>query len=198
MMQIRRILSSALGMAVLFAMLLAGCDGDGGGSSDPEPAEPQFDLTGYWTMGEPADCEFDNLEGLLGALFEAVLDSPEFVADGMDGDLEQSDLESGLSAVTSNEFHVAQMGNDLEVTFEDADGSEVRVHGTINGDQLHLSQSEARDLHTLRLDLHTEFSGTVLDEDRLVLTQESDWAVQATDGEPVTGGISCTFHATRN
>jgi len=192
MMPIRRIPFPTLAMAVLFAMLLAGCDGD------REAAEPRFDLTGSWTTGEPADCEFDNLEGLLGALFEAVLDNPEFAADGMGGDLEQGDLESDLSAVTSNAFHLEQVGNDLEVTFEDADGSEVRVHGTITGDRVHLSQSETRDLHTLTVDLHTEFNGTVLDEDRLVLTQESDWAVRVTDGEAVTGGVSCTFHATRN
>ena len=38
----------------------------------------------------------------------------------------------------------------------------------------------------------------MLDEDRMVLTQESDWAVQIHDSGPVTGEINCTFHATRN
>lgn len=72
------------------------------------------------------------------------------------------------------------------------------MHGTITGDQVRLSQSEERDLQALTLDLHTEISGTVLDEDRMVLTQESDWTVQIPDGEPITGGIDCTFHAMRN
>jgi hypothetical protein len=187
-------------LVVLFAVLLAGCDGSGGNGDAPdrEPAEPQFDLTGYWSMGEPIDCEFSNLEGLLEALLAAVLDNPEFLTDQMGNELEQNDLESDLSAVTSNEFHIDQMGNDLEVTFESNDGSDAQLHGTIIGDQVHFSQSEERDLQALKVDLHTEIRGTVRDEDRMVLTQESDWVVQIHDREPVTGEINCTFHATRN
>ena len=200
MAPIPRILSRTVHLVVLFAVLLAGCDGSGGSGDapDPEPAEPQFDLTGDWRMGEPIDCEVSNLEGLLEAFLAAVLDNPDFLPDEMDNDLQQNGLESRLSAATSDEFHVDQMGNDLEVTFEDPDGLDVQVHGTITGDQVHLSQSEERDLQALRLDLYTEISGTVLDEDRMVLTQESDWAVQTADGEPVAGEIDCTFHATRN
>ena len=197
MAPIFRILSRTFHLAVLFAVLLAGCDGSGG-APDPEPAEPQFDLTGNWRMEEPIDCEFSNLEGLLEALLAAVLDNPELFTDQMSNELEQNDLESDLSAVTSNEFHVDQMGNDLEVTFESDDGSDVQLHGTIIGDQVHFSQSEERDLQALKVDLHTEIRGTVHDENRMVLTQESDWAVQIQDSEPVTGEINCTFHATRN
>ena len=198
MMPVPRTLFRASRLLVLSAaVLLAGCDG-GGGSAGPEPAEPQFDLTGDWRMGEPVDCEISNLEGLLEALFAAVLDDPEFLPDEMGDDLEQADFGSDLSAVTSDEFHVDQMGNDLEVTFEGPDGSDVQVHGTITGDQVRLSQSEERDLQAVKLDLHTEISGTVLDEDRMVLTQESDWTLQIPDGEPIAGGIDCTFHATRN
>ena len=57
-----RVLFRASRLLVLSAVLLAGCDG-GGGSPAPEPAEPQFDLTGHWRMGEPVDCEVSNLEG---------------------------------------------------------------------------------------------------------------------------------------
>ena len=149
-------------------------------------------------MGEPIDCELSNLEGLLEALLAAVLESPELFADQMDSDLEQYDLESDLSAVTSNEFHIDQMGSDLEVTFENTDGSGAQLQGTITGNQVHFSQSEERRLHTFTMDLHTEIRGTVLDQDRMVLTQESEWAVQIPDGEPVTGEIDCTFHAARN
>ena len=181
-------------------MLVAGCDGIGGSSDSPasEPAEPRFDLTGSWNMGELIDCEFSNLEGLLEALFATALADPEFLVDEMGSELEPTDLESDLSAVMSDEFHVDQMGNDLEVTYESPDGSDVQVNGTITGDQVHLIQSEQQDLQTLKLDLHTEISGTVLDEDRMSLRQESDWAVQVPGGEPVTGEIDCTFHATRN
>ena len=195
-----RILSRTFHLVVLFAVLLAGCDGSGGNGDapDPEPAEPQFNLTGNWSMGEPIDCEFSNLEGLLEALLAAVLDNPEFLADQTGNELEENNLESDLSAVTSNEFHVDQLGNDLEVTFESNDGSDAQLHGTIIGDQVHFSQSEERDLQALKVDLHTEIRGTVRDEDRMVLTQESDWAVQIHDSEPVTGEINCTFHATRN
>ena len=189
------ILCRTFHLVVLCAVLLAGCDGRG---DAPEPAEPQFDLTGYWSMGEPVGCEFANLEGLLEALLAAVLDNPELLADQTGDELEQNDLESDLSAVTSDEFRVDQMGNDLEVTFEGNDGSDARLRGTITGDQVRFSQSEERDLQALKVDLHTEISGTVLDEDRMVLAQESDWAVQIQDSEPVTGGIDCTFHATRN
>ena len=192
-----RILCRTFHLVVLCAVLLAGCDG-GGDAPEPAEPEPQFDLTGYWSMGEPIDCEFSNLEGLLETLLAAVLDNPEFLTDQTGDELEQNDLESDLSAVTSNEFHVDQMGNDLEVTFESNDGSDAQLHGTIIGDQVHFSQSEERDLQALKVDLHTEIRGTVLDEDRMVLTQESDWAVQIHDSEPVTGEINCTFHATRN
>ena len=113
-------------------------------------------------------------------------------------DLQSNNLESDLSAVTSDEFHVDQIGNNLEVTFEDAEGSDVQVHGTITGDQVRLSQSEERDLRTSTLDLQTEIRGTVLDEDRMVLTQQSVWTVQIQDSEPVTGQVDCTFHAARN
>ena len=198
MAPILRILSRTVHLVALFAVLLAGCDGSGGSGNAPDPAEPQFDLTGDWRMGEPIDCEFSNLEGLLEAFLTAVLDNPEFLPGETGNDLEQNGLESDLSAVTSDEFHVDRMGNDLEVTFEDPDGLDVQVYGTITGDQVRLSQSEERDLQALKLDLHTEINGTVLDEDRMVLTQESDWAVQTADGEPVTGEIGCTFHATRN
>ena len=195
-----RILSRTFHLVVLFAVLLAGCDGSGGNSNptDPKPAEPQFNLTGNWSMGEPTDCEFSNLEGLLEALLVAVLDNPEFLADQTGNELEENELESNLSAMTSNEFHIDQMGNDLEVTFESNDGSDAQLHGTIIGDQVHLNQSEERDLLALKVDLHTEIRGTVRDEDRMVLTQESDWAVQIQGSEPVTGEINCTFHATRN
>ena len=199
-MPIPRILSRTYRLVVLFAVLLAGCDGGGGRghSPGPQPAEPAFNLTGYWRMGEPIDCEFSNLEGLLEALFVAALESPELFTDPMDSDLEQSDLESDFSAVTSNEFHIDQMGSDLVATFESTDGSGGHLQGTIVGDQVQFSQSEERRLHTFEMDLHTEIRATVLDQDRMVLTQESDWAVQIPDGEPVTGGIDCTFHATRN
>ena len=58
--------------------------------------------------------------------------------------------------------------------FEGSDGSDARLHGTIRGDQVHFSQSEERGLQGLKVDLHTEIRGTVLDEDRMVLTQESE------------------------
>ena len=142
------ILSRTFHLVVLFAVLLAGCDRGvrDGDSPGPEPAAPQFDLTGNWSMGEPIDCEFSNLEGLLEALLVAVLDNPEFLADQTGNELEENELESNLSAMTSNEFHIDQMGNDLEVTFESNDGSDAQLHGTIIGDQVHFSQSEERDL----------------------------------------------------
>ena len=157
-------------------------------------------------MGEAFDCEFINREGLLQALFSAPFGDPEFVPDEMGGDLERDDLGPGPSAVTDDEFHIDQMGNDLEVTFEGADGLEVQVQGTITGDEVHFIHSEEQELQTLeldvlqilKLDVHTEISGTVLGEDRMVLRQESDWALQVPDGEPVTGEVDCTFHATRN
>ena len=79
------ILSRTFHLVVLFAVLLAGCDGSGGNGNltDPEPAEPQFNLTGNWSMGEPIDCEVSNLEGLLEGLFAALLDNPEFLTDQM-------------------------------------------------------------------------------------------------------------------
>lgn len=43
----------------------------------------------------------------------------------MGDDLEPSEFESDLSAVTSDEFHVDEMGNDLQVTFEGPDGADV-------------------------------------------------------------------------
>ena len=143
-------------------------------------------------------CNWANLEGLLEALLVAVLDSPESLTDQVGSDPEQEELESDLSAATSNEFHIDQMGNDLEITFESTDGSDAQLNGTIISDQVHFSQSEQRGLQTLEVNLHTEIRGTVLDEDRMVLTQESDWAVLIHDSEPVTGEINCTFHATRN
>ena len=199
MIPITPILSRMFRLIVLFAVLLAGCDRDGsnGDSRGPDPAEPQFNLTGYWSPTEPIDCEISNLEGLLEALLVAVLDSPEFHTDQMGNDLEADELESDLSAVMNSEFHIDQMGNDLEITLESTDGSEVQLHGTIIGDQVRFSQSEERRLQALEVDIHTEVRGTVFDEDRMVLTQESDWTVQIQDGEPVTGEIICTFHAAR-
>ena len=193
MMPIIPILSHTFRLIVLLAVLLAGCD-----SSGPVPAEPQFDLTGYWSAAEPVDCEISNLEGLFEALLVAVLESPEFPTDQMGSDLERDELESDLSAVTSSEFHIDQMGSDLEITFESPDSLDVQLHGTIMGDQVRFSQSEERRLQTFGVDLYTEVRGTVLGEDRMVLTQESDWTVQVQDSEPVTGEIVCTFHAERN
>ena len=91
MSPIRRVLFHAVHWAALFAVLLAGCDGSGGSRSapDPGPDEPQFDLTGTWRLGEPVDCEFTNPEGLLEALFAAVLDDPEFLAGEVGDDLQQ-------------------------------------------------------------------------------------------------------------
>ena len=190
---------------VLSAVLFAGCDQDGsnGNSPGPEPAEPHFDLTGYWSL-EPIDCEFSNLEVLLEALLVAGLETPEFpVLDGLAEalpaiDLEQEDLESDLPAGTDSEFHIHQTGNDLEIAFEDIDGSDVQVHGTIIGDQIRFSQSEELVLQPLEVELRTEVRGTVLNEDRMALAQESDWSVRIPDGEPEMGTIDCTHHATRN
>ena len=142
--------------------------------------------------------EFSDLEGLLEALFAAALGSPEILPDEMGDDLEPNELESDLSAVTSDEFRIDQTGNDLEVTLEGLDGSEARQHGTITGNQVRISHSEELDLQGLKLDLRTEISGTVVDEDRMDLTQESEWVLQIPDGKPIAGESDCTFHATRN
>lgn len=228
--------SRALHLVVLVAVLLAGCDS--GGAPGPGAAETQFDLTGYWSLDEPLDCEISNLEGLpetllallaaaldspefpagetgsglqpdgpeaalegpletLFALLAAVLESSEFPADPTSGSVDRDDLESDLFAATSNEFHLEQMGNDLVAAFESADGSVARWHGTLMGDQLHFSQSEEEDLETFRVTLHTEITGTVLDADRMELTDQSDWTLQIPGSEPITGEVSCTHHATR-
>ena len=199
MVSTRRIPFRTLHLAVLVAVLLAGCDG-GGGSGDaggPVGAGPQFDLTGTWSMGEPTNCEFVNQTGLYEALLGAALDSPEFVGDDLGGDLEGNGDGLDLSAVTGDEFHIAQTGSDLAVTYEDDDGTEVRVHGTLSGDQVRFIQSEERALQTLSLDVYTEVSGTVLDDDRMALRQESEWSVRIPGGESVTGTVDCSFRATR-
>ena len=190
MMPMHRILSSTLGMAVLFAMLLAGCDGD------REAAEPRFDLTGSWTTGEPEDCE--NQEDLEDALLAAFLEHAEFGAGDAGDDLEDEDAEPLLPGVGGDAFHIDQVGNDLEVTYEGDDGTDVQVHGTLSGDQVHFIQEEAQDLQGLRLELVTEMSGTVLDDDRLELRQETEWSLHMPGAEPVMGTFHCTFDAMRN
>ena len=54
--------------------------------------------------------------------------------------------------MTSNEFRVDQMGNDLEVAFESNDGSDAQLQGAIIGDQVNFSQSEERDLQALKVE----------------------------------------------
>jgi len=86
----------------------------------------------------------------LAALFPAVPDSPEFLPD--------------------------LMRSALEVTFESTHGPDVQLHGTIIADQANFSQS-LQLLQTSEVDLCAEIRGTMLGEHRMVLTQESDWAV---------------------
>lgn len=193
------ILSRMFRLIVLLAVLLAGCDRDDSGdaAAGSDPAEAQFDLTGDWIPTEPIDCEFSNLEGLLEALLVAAFESPDFLTEEMDNNLQEGDLESDLSAVVDSEWHIDQIGDDLEMTLESPEGSDVQLHGTVMGDQVHLSQSEEQRLQAFQVHLHTEISGTVLDEDRMVLTQASDLTLQTQDGEAVSGEISCTLHAAR-
>ena len=182
-----------LALLALLGLLLGGCDRGGGGA-----AEPRFDLSGYWIPTEPIDCEFGSLADPLKALLVAVLDNAELLTEEMGGDLEEGDLPPDPWAAVNSEWYVEQTGHDLEITLESGDGSDIRLHGTIVGDQVRISRTDEARLPAFDLEVRTEIDGTVLDEDRMVLTLGSDLTVHVQDGDPVTGGISCTFHAARD
>ena len=167
--------SSRLIVIALFVFILVGCGGGGGEGGGDEPlVTPEYDLTGYWGIVEPVSCTTVSAD-----LFENKL--AEF------NSLLESALLDGLGS------RVIQMGNDLEsINLE----SGLRVDGTISGNQIRSTYSEERMLGGFEIDVYGETEGTVLNADRIALTEEVNLTVEL-EGEMVTIGVLCSYHAVR-
>ena len=75
-------------------------------------------------------------------------------------------------------------------------GSGLRVDGTISGNQIRSTYSEQRMLGGFEIDIYGETEGTVLNTDRIALTEEANITVEL-EGEMVTIGVLCSYHAVR-
>ena len=164
--------ASRLIVAALSVFALAGC-GEGGDRERLVP--PEYDLTGRWIVVEPVDCV--TISG----------DLSEYQLDQLSLEYEKALLEENLG------IRVVQTGNDLELTSLD---SGERAEGTISGDQIRFEVSEQRMLEDVNADLYKEVDGTVLNANRIVLTDESNLTLEA-GVETVTIGILCTYHTVR-
>lgn len=85
------------------------------------------------------------------------------------------------------------MGNDLELT--DLDSGR-RLEGTISGDQLRGTYSEQTVLGGFQIDAYGEAEGTVLNANRIDITEEANITVEL-DEETVTIGAVCSYHGQR-
>ena len=100
-------------------------------------------------------------------------------------------LESAL--LDALRSRINQMGNDLEfINLE----SGLRVEGTISGNQIRSTYSEERMLGGFKIDIYGETEGTVLNADRIALTEEANLTAEF-EGEMVTIGVLCSYHAVR-
>ena len=166
--------TARLVLATLVVFALAGCGG--GGDQDGERlAPPEYDLTGRWVIVEPVDCV--TVSG----------DFSEYQLDQLSLEYEKALVEENLG------IRVVQTGNDLELTSLD---SGERAEGTISGDQIRFEVSEQRMLEDVNADLYKEVDGTVLNANRIALTDESNVTLEA-GVEAVTIGILCTYHTVR-
>ncbi|MDE0206688.1 MAG: hypothetical protein OXP66_11755 [Candidatus Tectomicrobia bacterium] len=157
--------------AVLLLPALTGCGG--GGEPLDRLEAPAFDLTGRWVTAA-IDC----------GSFSS--DLPEAALAKLDGQLEDETLRSpGV--------RIVQTGNDLE--FTDLEGGR-RWDGTMSGDQFHFADSGRGDVGGPDADAYLEVEGTALDEDRIAVTHEVDWAFRA-EGRTVTGGTVCSARLQR-
>ena len=161
-------------VVALSVLILAGCGGGGAGGGDRRLAPPEYDLTGHWKIVEPVTC----------TTISTVLSANE--AEEL-----KSFLESEL--LGASESRVVQMGNDLE--FIDL-GSGRRVDGTLSGDQIQATYSEQLMLGGFEIDIYGETEGTVLNADRLALTEEVNITLEL-EGVMVAAGAICSYHAVR-
>ena len=160
---------------VLLVFILTGCGGGGGEGGGDEPVvSPQYDLTGHWITGDPVDC----------TILSADLFANEIAALEL---LLESELLDSLGS------RVIQTGNDLEIISLE---SGLRVDGTISGNQIRYAYSEERMLGEFEVDIYGEAEGTVLNANRIAVTEDATLTLEA-QGQRVTVGILCTSHSVR-
>lgn len=159
----------------LFVFIAAGCGGGGGDGESGRPLEsPEYDLTGHWRAVAPVSCTVISLD-----LFPAEITELELIL--------ETELLDGLGS------RVTQMGNDLEII---SLASGVRADATISGDQIRYAYSEQRMLGEFDVDVFGEAEGTVLNANRIAVTEDATLTLEAR-GEMFTVGILCTYHSAR-
>lgn len=162
-------------VVALFVVIVAGCGGGGGdGESGRPPESPQYDLTGVWNFALPSDC--------------TVLSADLFPSEAAQFELLlESELANDLGS------RIGQMGNDLEIVSIE---SGVQTDGTISGNLIQTTYSAQRMLGGYQIDIYGEGEGTVLNADRIAFTEEGNITVEL-DGETITIGVVCSYHAVR-